>query len=117
MRLLVVMAAWVALAAANGAIAQNAATRLNDPKVKGQPIDHCADINAANDCSQSGQAKAALKACIENGFREQSGWHWRPGSGTAMHYVTEYDMHAGEVGGRWVEQPTTGTFDWIDCNK
>jgi hypothetical protein len=34
-----------------------------------------------------------------------------------MHYITEYDMHAGEVGGRWVKQPTSGTFDWIACKK
>ncbi len=34
-----------------------------------------------------------------------------------MHYVTEYDMHAGEVGGHWTVQQTTGTFDWIACTK
>jgi hypothetical protein len=117
MRFLLAAAAWVALAAMNGALAQTAASRLNDPKVKGQPIDHCADIDGTADCTARGEAKAALKACIENGFSDQAASHWRAASGTAMHYVTEYDMHAGEVGGRWVEQPTNGTLDWIACKK
>lgn len=117
MRRLLAAAAITALAAAQAASAQNAPSRLYAPKVKGLPVDHCAEINAENNCSAAGQAKAALEACAQNGFTAQAGWHWSNTSGTAMHYVTEYDMHAGEVGGRWVLQPTTGTFDWIACTK
>jgi len=117
MRLLLTAAMLVALPDGNGALAQNTPTRLDNPTVKGRPIDHCADIDATTDCSARGEAKAALKACIENGFSDQVGSHWRAAAGTAMHFITEYDMHAGEVGGRWVEQPTNGTFDWIVCKK
>jgi hypothetical protein len=116
MRLVVCAAACLVLAA-GGALAQNAGTRIADPKVKGLPVDHCADIDGSSDCTARGEAKAAMKACVENGFAEQTGWHTHPASGTAMHYITEYDMHAGEVGGRWEEKPTTGTFDWIACKK
>ena len=117
MRLLLATAVWLALSAGTAALAQGTSTRLDNPTVNGQPIDHCADINAENECSAAGQAKAALRACIAHGFSDQAGFHWRPASGMAVHYVTEYDMHAGEVGGRWVTQPTSGTFDWIACKK
>jgi hypothetical protein len=117
MRLLVCATAWVALAAAGSAFAQDAGTKLADPKVKGQPVDHCADIDGSADCTARGEAKAAQKTCIENGFADQAGLHTRSASGSAMHYITEYDMHAGEVGGRWVEKPTDATFDWIACKK
>ena len=116
MRLLFATALLMA-AACGSAGAGTAPTRLDDPKVMGKPVDHCADIDAVNDCSARGQAKAAQKACIANGFGDQGGFHWRPASGTAMHWITEYDMHAGEVGGRWVAQSTGGTFDWIACTK
>ena len=116
MRLLVCAAACVAITA-GGAFAQDAGTKLAEPKVKGQPVDHCADIDASTDCTARGETKAAQKACIENGFAEQAGSHTRSASGTAMHYITEYDMHAGEVGGRWVQKPTDATFDWIACKK
>lgn len=116
MRLLVCAAACVAIAA-SGAFAQDPSTKLPDPKVKGQLVDHCADIDGSADCTARGEAKAAQKACIENGFADQAGLHTHAGSGTAMHYITEYDMHAGEVGGRWVEKPTDATFDWIACKK
>src|SRR5271166_3263934 len=114
MRILLTTGLFVALACGNGALGQTA-TRLDGPMVKGRPIDHCADVSGANDCSAAGEAKAAQKACIENDFSDQAGAHSRPASGTAMHYVTEYDMHAGEAGGHWEEQPTSGTFDWIVC--
>jgi hypothetical protein len=117
MRLFLAAAAWMVLATVNGALAQNAMPRLENPKVNGQPVDHCADIEGAADCTARGEAKAALKASVANGFNDQAGSHWRAASGSAMHYITEYDMHAGEVGGRWVEQPTNGTFDWIACKK
>jgi hypothetical protein len=114
MRLLVLIAG-AALLAAHGARADDA--RLQEPTVQGQPVDHCAEINAENDCSENGAAKAATRICTDNGYTEQTGSHWRPASGTAMHYIVEYDMHAGEVGGRWMAKPTTGTFDWITCKK
>ena len=117
MRLLLAVVAWMALAVGTDVLAQNAPARLDDPKVKGQPTDHCADIDGKTDCSARGEAKAALKSCNENGFSDQVGSHWRTASGTAMHYITEYDMHAGEVGGRWAEQPTDGTFNWIACKE
>jgi hypothetical protein len=117
MRLLLAAATWLVLAAATTALAQNAPQRIDDPRVNGQPIDHCADVEGGNDCSVRGQAKAASKACVANSFADQTGFHWQAASGTAMHYITEYDMHAGEVGGRWVQQPTSGTFVWIECKK
>src|SRR5260370_25927006 len=43
MRLLVCAAACVAMAA-GGAFAHDAGTKLPEPKVKGQPVHHCADI-------------------------------------------------------------------------
>ena len=115
MRFLLALMACAALAAGQSARADDA--RLDAPKVQGQPVDHCAEINAENDCSESGAAKAATSVCAANGYAEQTGSHWRAASGTAMHYVVEYDMHAGEVGGRWMAKPTTGTFDWITCKK
>ena len=115
MRLALALMACMAMAAAHAARAEDA--RLEEPKVQGQPVDHCADVNAENDCSDAAAARAAAKVCAENGYAEQTGSHWRPASGTAMHYVVEYDMHAGEVGGRWMAKPTTGTFDWIACKK
>lgn len=110
--------AWLVLAGtALACAADSGGHRIADPRVNGKPVDHCADIEAAPDCTARGEAKAALNACIANGYRKEVADHWRPASGTAMHFVTEYDMHAGEVGGRWVEQPTKGTFDWIACEK
>lgn len=116
MRLAYAMIALAALSAGSAA-AQNMPTRLEEPKVNNQAIDHCANVNSENNCTDSGQAKAAQKACIANGFADQAAFHWRPASGIAMHYVTEYDMHAGEVGGHWAAQQTTGTFDWIECRR
>ncbi len=110
-------AAWLAAAGPAAALAAGGGTRIADPEVNGKPVDHCADIEATLDCSARGEAKAALNACIANGYRERVAEHWRPASGTAMHFIAEYDMHAGEVGGRWEEQPTKGTFDWIACKK
>lgn len=117
MRLLFAAAIWVVVAGGHSALGQNTSTRLADPKVQGQPIDHCADIDGEDDCAATGQQRAALKACLANGFTALAGFHWRPATGTAMHYITEYDMHAGEIGGRWARQPTVGTFDWIECKK
>lgn len=117
MRVILIATAYMVLAAATPALAQSTVQRLTDPTVKGQPIDHCADIDGEDDCAVGGQQRAALKACAANGFTDQAGFHWRPATGTAMHYITEYDMHAGEIGGRWALQPTAGTFDWIDCKK
>jgi hypothetical protein len=117
MRMLYTAAIAAGLSAGVGAAAQTMPKRLENPKINTQPVDHCADINSEDDCTVRGQARAAQKACIANGFADAVGFHWRSASGTAMHYVTEYDMHAGEVGGHWVSQPTTGTFDWIACRK
>ena len=68
MRVLLTTVPWLALAAGTVAVAQNAPQRLDDPKVNGHPIDHCADIEGSNDCSARGETKAALNACTANGF-------------------------------------------------
>jgi hypothetical protein len=112
----IVRAACFAIAVSTAALAQEA-TKIADPKVNSHPVDQCADINANLDCTAQGAAKAALNACIANGYTQQAGWHTRPASGQAMHFITEYDMHAGEVGGHWEEKPSNGTFDWILCRK
>jgi hypothetical protein len=117
MRLLIAAAACLTMAATSGAFAQGTPARLDDPKVNGRAVDRCADVNAENDCSSRGESQAALHACMENGYKEQAGAHWRAASGTALHFITEYDMHAGEVSGRWVEKPTSGVFDWVECRK
>ena len=111
------MAARPALAAAHGAIARDAVARPDNPEVKGPPVDHCADIDAENNCSAAGEAKAASKACVAVGLHDQTAWRWRSASRPAMHYVREQDIHAGDVGGRRVAQPTTGPLDPIDCRK
>jgi hypothetical protein len=116
MRLLLAVGLWFTLASLGTSFGQ-APAKIADPKVRTQPVDHCADIDASADCTAKGEAKAALNACIANGYAEATGWHTRPASGTAMHFVTEYDMHAGEVGGRWESRPSTGIFDWISCKK
>jgi hypothetical protein len=41
MRILLALAASMMLATETAAIAQGAPPRLNEPMVKGQPIDHC----------------------------------------------------------------------------
>jgi len=102
--------AWCGAAVAQG-------TKIPDPKVNALPVDQCADIDAAPDCTAKGEAKAALNACIANGYAEAAGWHTHPFAGKASHFVTEYDMHAGEVGGRWEARPASGVFDWIACKK
>jgi hypothetical protein len=35
----------------------------------------------------------------------------------ATHYISQYDMHAGEVAGRWESRPSDGVFDWVLCKK
>ncbi len=110
-------AALCAVGMASGAAFAQGATRITDPKVNGKPVDHCADIDGNPDCTAHGAAKAALNACKANGYAAEAGWHTRAFSGKAMHFITEYDMHAGEVGGRWEAKPATGTFDWIACTK
>ena len=117
MQLWLFAAAWLAAAAMNVAAAETAPATISDPKVNGQPVDRCADIDAQNDCSARGEAKAAAHVCMENGYKDQTGSHWRAASGTAEHFVTEYDMHQGEVGGRWVAAPTQGVFDRVVCQK
>jgi len=118
MPLPIAVVAWLAFSAASSvAFAQSAPAKLDEPKVNGKAVDHCADMDGENDCSPRGEAKAALHVCLESGYKDQAGSHWRAASGTAEHFVTEYDMHAGEVGGRWMVKPTDGTFDWIACNK
>lgn len=117
MRVLLTVTACATLVSGTTALAQSTAQRLENPTVQGQPIDHCADIDGEDDCAATGQQRAALKACVASGFTNQVGFHWRPATGTAMHYITEYDMHAGEIGGRWARQATAGTFDWIECKK
>jgi hypothetical protein len=114
--ILICSVAPLAIALASSAFAQEP-TKIQSPKINGQDVDHCADINSLNDCSPAGQAKAAINVCSAYGFRDQVDSHWRESSGTASHFIAEYDMHAGEVGGRWVLSPTTGVFDWVECKK
>jgi len=35
--------------------------RIKNPKVQGENVDHCADIDGTNDCSARGQSKAATE--------------------------------------------------------
>lgn len=116
MRALMIVVAVSAFAWCGVARAQQG-TKITEPKVSGLPVDHCADIDAAPDCTAKGEAKAALNACIANGYAEATGWHTHPFAGKASHFITEYDMHAGEVGGRWEARSSTATFDWIACKK
>jgi hypothetical protein len=115
MRLLLISTALCLLLA--GTASAQGGTKIANPQVNGLPVDHCADIDASPDCTAKGEAKAALNACIANGYAAATGWHVRAASGKAAHFITEYDMHAGEVGGRWEPKPASGTFDWIACKK
>jgi hypothetical protein len=99
------------------AFAQSSPLRIENPKVQGENVDRCADIDALNDCSSNGQAKAASQICVAYGYADQVESHWRASSGVAEHYVSQYDMHAGEVTGRWESRPSDGVFDWVVCKK
>jgi hypothetical protein len=109
-------AASLAIALASSAFAQEP-TKIQNPKIQDKEVDHCAVINASADCSPTGQAKAAMRICSEHGYTDQVDSHWHEASGTARRFIVEYDMHAGEVGGRWDLSPTTGVFDWVECKK
>ena len=91
--------------------------RIENPKVQGENVDHCADIDGTNDCSARGQSKAATEICIAYGYADQVDSHWHASSGAAKHYVSQYDMHAGEVKGRLESRPSDGVFDWVVCKK
>ena len=68
MRALICLAIWFLIGAIAVASAQSSPERIENPKVKGENIDHCADIDGVNDCSALGQSKAAIKVCIAYGY-------------------------------------------------
>ena len=113
MRALICLAIWFI----GVAFAQSSPERIENPKVQGENVNHCADIDGANDCSARGQSKAATEICIAYGHADQVDSHWQASSGAATHYISQYDMHAGEVKGRWESRPSDGVFDWVVCKK
>ena len=116
-RVLICLAIWFSIGAIAVAFAQSNPARIENPKVQGDNVDRCADIDGANDCSARGQSKAATQICIAYGYADQVDSHWHPSSGVATHYISQYDMHAGEVAGRWQSRPSDGVFDWVVCKK
>lgn len=106
---------WFSIGAIAVAFAQTSPARIENPKVQGENVDRCADIDGTNDCSAHGQAKAASEICIAYGHADQVDSHWHPAQGMAKHYIAQYDMHAGEVTGRWESQPSNGVIDWVVC--
>jgi hypothetical protein len=116
-RVSVCLTTWFSISAIAIAFAQGSAVRIENPKVQGENVDHCSDIETSNDCSSRGQAKAASQTCIAYGYTDQVDSHWHASSGPAEHYISQYDMHAGEVAGRWESRPSTGVFDWVACKK
>ena len=117
MRALTSSAIWFLIGAIAIAFAQSSPARIENPKVQGDNVDRCADIDGANNCSARGQLKAATQICIAYGYADQVDSHWHAASGTATHYISQYDMHAGEVAGRWESRPSDGVFDWVLCKK
>ena len=117
MRALICLAIGFLIGAITVASAQSSPERIENPKVKGEDVDHCADIDGVNNCSALGQSKAATKVCIAYGYAIHVDSHWHASSGVATHYVSQYDMHAGEVAGRWEARHSDGVFDWIVCRK
>ena len=111
------IAIWFSIGAIAVAFAQSGPARIENPKVQGENVDRCADIDGANDCSARGQSKAATEICIANGYADQVDSHWQASSGVAIHFVSQYDMHAGEVAGRWEARPSNAVFDWVVCKK
>ena len=115
MRVSICLTTWLSISEV--AFAQSSPVRIESPKVQGENVDHCADIEASNDCTSHGQAKAASQTCISYGYTDQVDSHWHASSGVAAHYIAQYDMHAGEVTGRWESRPSNGVFDWVACKK
>jgi len=116
MRALICLAIWFSIGSI-AAFAQSGHERIENPKVQGENVDRCADIDGTNDCSARGQSKAATEICIAYGYADQVDSHWHASSGVATHYISQYDMHAGEVTGRWESRPSDGVFDWVVCKK
>ena len=116
-RALICMAIGFSIGAITVAFAQSSPARIENPKVQEKNVDRCADIDGSNDCSARGQSKAATQICIAYGYADQVDSHWRASSDVATHYISQYDMHAGEVPGRWEARPSDGVFDWVVCKK
>jgi uncharacterized membrane protein len=116
-RALICLAIWFSIGAITVAFAESSPARIENPKVQGENVDRCADIDGSNDCAARGQSKAATEICIAHGYVDQVDSHWHPSSGVATHYISQYDMHAGEVAGRWESRPSDGVFDWVLCKK
>ena len=116
-RALICLAMWFSIGATAVAFAQSSPARIENPKVQGENVDRCADIDGANDCSTRGQSKAAAQICIAYGYADQLDSNWHASPGVAAHYISQYDMHAGEVAGRWQSRPSDGVFDWVVCRK
>ena len=76
MRALICLAIWFSIGAIAVAFAQSSPSRIENPKVQGENIDRCADIDGTNDCSARGQSKAATEICIEYGYADQVDSHW-----------------------------------------
>jgi len=116
-RALICLAIWFSSAAIAVTFAQSSPARIEDPKVQGGNVDRCADIDGTNDCSARGKSKAATEICIAYGYADQVDSHWYASPGVATHYISQYDMHAGEVKGRWESRPSDGVFDRVVYKK
>ena len=100
-----------------GCLRSGGPARIENPKVQGGNVDRCADIDGTNDCSARGQSKAATQICITYGYADQVDSHWYASPGVATHYISQYDMHAGEVKGRLESRPSDGVFDRVVYKK
>jgi poly-beta-hydroxyalkanoate depolymerase len=80
MRALICLAIWFSIGSI-AAFAQSGHERIENPKVQGENVDRCADIDGTNDCSARGQSKAATEICIAHGYADEMDSHWHPSSG------------------------------------
>jgi hypothetical protein len=94
-------------------------TRIDNPKIGGLPVDHCASVNGppsqANDCSANGNALAVDFIFKQYNYTANVGFgSWIQISGQAVHLQITF-QNGTYTSPQWPTFPTGGIFDAIVC--
>jgi hypothetical protein len=95
-------------------------TPVNDPKIGGLPVDHCASVNGPpsqnNDCSANGNQLVSEFICKDYHYSTNVGFaSWIGTTGQAVHLQVTEDPSGNVVNYLWPVFPTGGIIDRVIC--